>query len=94
MDNDKLLQKIKLSLRIRNSTKFDEDIKDHIESAKLDLNLAGVYFEEYDLLIIQAIKYYCRANFALDNKDSLKFTLAYESLKDKLSLCKEYQKNG
>lgn len=91
MDNNKLLEKVKLSLRIRNSTKFDQDILDNIEGAKLDLLLAGIVNQkENDPLIIQAIKYYCRANVALDNKNSEKFKDSYESLKEKLSLIGEY----
>ncbi|WP_270647463.1 head-tail connector protein [Paeniclostridium hominis] len=87
-----ILDKIKVSLRIRNSTKFDEDIQDCIDAAKADLLLSGVKkIDEHDPLIYQAIRYYCRANFAQDNKDSEKFQKSYESLKDKLSLCKEYQ---
>lgn len=91
MENDKLLPKIKLSLRIRNSKAFDDDIMDHIESAKADMLLAGINVEKDDALIHQAIKHYCRANFALDNADSVKFSMAYDSLKDKLSLCEEYK---
>lgn len=88
---DTLLQKIKISLRIRNSNTFDDEIIDHIESAKADMLLAGIKIKDNDYLINQAIKYYCRANFALDNKDSIKFQMAYESLRDKLALCEEYK---
>lgn len=86
-----ILDRVKLSLRIRNSTILDSDIEDIIEAAKADMLLSGItnMYEE-DPLIIQAIKYYARANFALDNNESEKFRSAYENLRDKLSLSKEY----
>lgn len=90
MDNT-LLQKIKVSLRIRNSKAFDDEINDLIYAAKIDLAISGVKnIEEQDPLIIQAIKIYCKANFGLDNKDSEKYHKSYVSLKEHLSLCGEY----
>lgn len=85
-----MLDKIKLALRIKSSA-FDEEITDLIESAKLDLSLAGVSkIDEKDPLIIQAIKTYCKANFGLDNKDSEKYQKSYDLLKQHLSLCGDY----
>ena len=95
MENKLILDKIKTSLRMKKSNNFDEDLMDHIESAKLDLKMTGVInIKLDDPLIIQALKYYCRANFALDNKESEKFRFAYENLRDKLALIAEYQTNG
>lgn len=91
MENKEILEKVKVSLRMKKSTQFDSDILDHIESAKQDLRMTGIINIKLDNpLIIQAIKYYCRANVALDNKDSEKFRFAYENLRDKLSLIGEY----
>ncbi len=89
-----MLESIKLALRIKSSA-FDEEIIELIESAKLDLKISGVYnvegeHGEYDPLIFQAIKTYCKANFGLDNKDSEKYQASYDSLKQHLSLCGEY----
>ena len=85
-----LLEKVKLSLRIR-SDLLDLDILELIESAKADLSISGVKsLNEDDPLIIQAVKTYCKANFGLDNKDSEKYQRAYDNLKQHLSLCGDY----
>ena len=85
-----MLEKVKLALRIK-SNKLDEEIADLIEACKIDLSLSGVKkIEDTDLLIQQAIKLYCKANFGLDNKDSEKYQKSYEMLKISLSLCGDY----
>ena len=83
-------ESIKLALRIKSSA-FDEEIKDLIESAKLDLKISGIVkVDEKDPLILQAIKTYCKANFGLDNKDSEKYQKSYDMLKQHLALCGDY----
>lgn len=85
-----MLESIKLALRIKSSA-FDLEILDLINAAKLDLRLSGIIkFDEEDHLILQAVKTYCKANFGLDNKDSEKYQASYESLKQHLSLCGDY----
>ena len=85
-----MLESIKLALRIKSSA-FDLEILDLINAAKLDLRLSGIIkFDEEDPLILQAVKIYCKANFGLDNKDSEKYQASYESLKQHLSLCGDY----
>lgn len=85
-----MLESIKLALRIKSSA-FDTEIVDLIESAKVDLKISGIVkVDEIDPLIQQAIKTYCKANFGLDNKDSDKYQASYDSLKQHLSLCGDY----
>ena len=85
-----MLEKIKLSLRIKN-TKFDEEIEDLMGACKIDLKNSGVKkIDTEHVLIQQAIKLYCKANFGLDNKDSEKYKKSYESLKISLALCGDY----
>lgn len=85
-----MLTSIKLALRIKSSA-FDEEITELIESSKIDLQISGITkIKEDDPLIRQAIKTYCKANFGLDNKDSEKYQSSYESLKQHLSLCGDY----
>lgn len=85
-----MLEKVKLALRIKNNS-FDAEIKDLIEEAKLDLKTSGVIaIKEEDNLIQKAIKVYCKANFGLDNKDSEKYQSSYDSIKNKLALCGDY----
>ena len=85
-----MLESIKLALRIKSSA-FDEEIIELIESSKIDLKISGITnIKEDDPLVRQAIKTYCKANFGLDNKDSEKYQASYESLKQHLSLCGDY----
>ena len=85
-----MLQAIKLALRI-NSSAFDTEITDLIQSAKLDMKISGIVkIDETDPLIQQAIKIYCKANFGLDNKDSEKYQKSYDMLKQHLALCGDY----
>ena len=85
-----MLQDVKSSVRIINN-KFDVELLYLIEAAKTDLLIAGVTKnDEDDPLIKRAIILYCKANFGLDNKDSEKYQNSYENLKEKLSLCGDY----
>ncbi|HSQ88094.1 head-tail connector protein [Romboutsia sp.] len=85
-----MIESVKLALRIKSSA-FDDEINDLIFAAKTDLKISGVNnIDDYDPIIIQAIKTYCKANFGLDNKDSERYERSYESLKQHLSLCGEY----
>ena len=85
-----MLQDVKSSVRIINN-KFDVELLDLIEAAKMDLLIAGVIKkDEDDPLIKRAIVLYCKANFGLDNKDSEKYQNSYENLKEKLALCGDY----
>lgn len=85
-----MLEKVKLSLRIKNS-KLDIEINDLIEACKIDLAISGVKkIEVTDPIIQRAIILYCKANFGLDNKDSEKYQKSYELLKQSLKLCGDY----
>lgn len=85
-----MLEKIKLSLRIK-STSLDTEISDLIEACKVDLSISGIkVINETDPLIQRAIIVYCKANFGLDNKDSEKYQLSYDMLKQSLALCSDY----
>lgn len=89
-EENPLLEKIKLALRIR-TTALDSEIDDLIEACKLDLGLAGVSkIEETDPLIQRAMILYCKANFGLENKDSEKYQKSYEMLKTSLALAGDY----
>lgn len=80
---------VKLWLRISGSA-TDAEIDQTIQSALMDLQLAGVVkTEPSDALIQQAVKLYCKAQFGYD-EDAAKFSIAYEHLKSALALCGEY----
>lgn len=85
-----MLEKVKLSLRIKNN-KLDDEITDLIEACKIDLSISGVRkIKDEDPIIQRAIIVYCKANFGLDNKDSEKYQKSYDLLKQSLSLCGDY----
>lgn len=87
-----MLKSCKKALRISSSnTIFDDEIQDIIIAAKKDLNITGVVNVDIeDPLIRQAIIMYCKAEFGIDNKDSEKYRNTYELLRNKLSMCGEY----
>ena len=83
-----MLETIKLSLRINNDV-YNTEINNLINACKKELELAGIAssnIKDSDTMIIQAITYYCKANFGYDNPDAERYRLAYESLKQFLCL--------
>lgn len=85
-----MLEKVKLSLRIKHF-KLDDEINDLIEACKIDLSMAGVRkIDETDPIIVRAVIIYCKANFGLDNSDSEKYQRSYDLLKQSLTLCGDY----
>ena len=85
-----MLEKVKLALRIK-ATSLDSEITDLIEACKIDLSISGIkVINDTDPIIQRAIIVYCKANFGLDNKDSEKYQLSYDMLKQSLALCSDY----
>ena len=85
-----MLEKVKLALRIK-ATSLDSEINDLIEACKIDLSISGIkVINDTDPIIQRAIIAYCKANFGLDNKDSEKYQLSYDMLKQSLALCSDY----
>jgi hypothetical protein len=68
-----MLEKVKLALRI-STTKYDSELSDLIDSAKLDLGVAGVVIPEtIDALVTKAVITYCKMSFGLpEDYDRLK----------------------
>lgn len=71
-----MLEKIKMALRISTDA-FDKELKLLIQSALLDLGIAGVIgnvlTDEPDAIITQAVITYCKMNFGLpEDYDRLK----------------------
>lgn len=87
-----MLKKVKLALRINNNA-YDEEINDLINACKKELELAVIApsnIVDTDPIIIRIIIFYCKSNFGLDNDESEKWLLSYESLKS--FLCLNYKK--
>lgn len=84
-----MLQKIKESLRIKHNA-LDNDLSDLVGACKRDLRRVGVVqVSEDDFLILQAAKLYTKWQLNFEG-DSDRYRMAYESLRDSLSLCGDY----
>lgn len=86
-----MLEKVKTALRITtNDEKLMGELTDLIESAKLDLGIAGVVVPEpYDELVKTAIITYCKMSFGLpEDYDRLK--RSYDEQKAQLSNASGY----
>ena len=84
-----MLEKVKLALRIV-TNKYDSELKDLIDAAKLDLGIAGVTVPEtLDALVSKAIITYCKMSFGLpEDWDRLK--RSYDEQKAQLSNASGY----
>lgn len=84
-----MLSQVKESIRIKHD-KLDSDLQGHIDACKADLKRAGVTkIDETDALITQAIKIYVKWQVNYEGQAD-RFMRAYESLRDALSLCGDY----
>lgn len=87
---DELLDKVKLALRIKHSA-LDDDIADNIQACLLDLQMHGVVHKDYaDALIQNAVKLYCKAEYADDTAKAEKFGQRYKELRDCLKAAEGY----
>lgn len=84
-----MLSKVKLALRIT-ANNYDTELTDLIESAKLDLGVAGVVIpEEINELVTKAVITYCKMSFGLpEDYDRLK--ASYDEQKAQLVTCTGY----
>ena len=88
-----LLAKVKLAVRVKNDA-YNEELSDLIEACKLDMKRVGIVLPDpLDSLAIQAIKFYCKAIFGYDEKAD-RYRVAYEELRDSMSLSVLYQSGG
>lgn len=78
-----LLTLVKMALRIKTDA-FDDEIKNLIVAAQLDLGVAGVNPDEIDELVRKAICTYCKMSFGLpEDYDRLK--ASYDEQKAQMS---------
>lgn len=79
-----LLGKVKVALRIKTEA-YDEELSDLIESAKLDLGIAGVKLPgPIDALVTKAIITYCKMSFGLP-EDYEQLKKSYDEQKAQMS---------
>lgn len=88
---DEILDAVRLALRITTDA-FDDELTSLIESAKLDLGVAGVVLpDEMTAIVRTAIVTYCKMHFGEpDEYDRLK--ASYDEQKAQLSTCTGYTK--
>lgn len=90
-----LLDDVKLSLRV-STTAYDDELNDLIESAKLDLGIAGVVIPETMTSVVStAVKTYCKMNFGTPNTDTYdRLKSSYDEQKAQLSMSSDYTNFG
>lgn len=86
-----LLDDVKMALRVT-TTAYDSEITDLINSAKLDLGIAGVELPQtLDSVCNTAIKTYCKLNFGTPNPANWEYLKkSYDEQKAQLSMSTGY----
>lgn len=85
-----LLNDVKMALRVT-TTAYDDEITDLIDSAKIDLGIAGVIVPENDKVVNTAIKTYCKMNFGTPNPANWEYLKkSYDEQKAQLSTASGY----
>ena len=81
-----LLDEVKLSLRVTTNA-YDDELNGLIESAKLDLGIAGVVLPAtLDDVVKTAIKTYCKLNFGTPNPSTYDYLKkSYDEQKAQMS---------
>lgn len=84
-----MLEKVKMALRIT-TTAYDAELTELIESAKLDMSIAGVVLPPaIDALVTRAIITYCKMSFGIpEDYDRLK--ASYDEQKAQLATATGY----
>lgn len=84
-----MLEKVKMALRIT-TTAYDAELTDLIESAKLDMSIAGVVLPPtIDALVTRAVITYCKMSFGIpEDYDRLK--ASYDEQKAQLATATGY----
>lgn len=86
---DNLLAKVKTSLRIKH-TALDEDVADTIQACLVDLGVHGIDADVADLLIQNAVKLYCKAEYTDEPTKAEAYRQRYKELRDCLKVAEGY----
>lgn len=85
-----MFDRVKRTLRLMNTTAFDEDILDLINAALMDLGIAGVTnTDETDPLVIRAVETYCKLHFG-EPEEADRLKASYDEQKAQLSMATDY----
>ena len=86
-----LVPKVKMALRISHNA-LDVDIEDNIAACLADLRVCGVVVPaEEDMLVLNAVKLWCRAAYTDDPAKATLFRNGYDSLKSSLMMATGYR---
>lgn len=87
---DELLEKVKIALRIKH-TALDDDILDNVQSCLQDLRVHGIVHKDHtDVLIQNAIKLYCKAEYNDDPEKSDIYRARYVEMRNCLKAAEGY----
>lgn len=92
MTEQEMLEACKTSLRIA-TTAYDQEITGYINSAQMDLGIAGVVFDSVDDLVLTAIRTYVRMRFGSPS-DYDRLKTAYDEQKAQLQTATGYTNWG
>lgn len=86
-----LIDDVKMALRVT-TTAYDTELDGLIESAKLDLEIAGVVIPDpMPAVVSTAIKTYCKLNFGTPNPSNFDYLKkSYDEQKAQLSMSADY----
>lgn len=84
-----LCEAVKVRLRIKTSAFDYAEVLPLIDTCLKDLKRVGIIAADDDPLVIQAVVFYCKANFGFSD-DQERYQKAYESLRDSMAMSGEY----
>lgn len=85
-----LLDEVKMALRITTDA-YDSELTSLIDSAKRDLEIAGVYTADPNEAVKTAIKTYCKVNFGTPNPNTYEYLKkSYDEQKAQMSTSTSY----
>lgn len=87
-----IIDDVKMALRV-STTAYDDELNDLIESAKKDLEIAGVVIPEEPMpkVVTTAIKTYCKLNFGTPNPSNFDYLKkSYDEQKAQLGMSAEF----
>ena len=84
-----LCEMVKTRIRVKTSVFDDTEVRPLIDTCLKDLARVGIAADESDPLVMQAVVFYCKANFGFSD-DQERYQKAYEALRDSMALSGEY----
>lgn len=86
-----ITERVKLALRKSGVDELDEDIRELIETAKQDLKMIGVEYDQKDPMIRQAVVLFCKMNYGSpEDYEYKRLKEAYDELKMRFTMTSNY----